>query len=57
MNLSKIMKYSASLHAKGSWMKSELYFEEIMKLGFKLFDPPKRKDFIIKYLEKTMEED
>lgn len=57
MNLSKIMKYSASLHAKGSWTKSELYFEEIMKLGFKLFDPPKRKDFIIKYLEKTMEED
>lgn len=56
MNLAEIMKHSVSLHAKGSWMKSDQYFKEIMKLGFKLFDPPKRKDFIIKYLEKTMEE-
>lgn len=50
------MKHSSSYHAKGLWMKSNLYFEEMIKLGFKEFDPPKRKDFIIKYLEKTMEE-
>lgn len=57
MNLAKIIKYSAYLNAKGSWIKSDLCFKENMKLEMKLLDLPKMKDFIIKCLEKTTEED